>query len=155
MPAVQFDKMILEVCDRETNVGAIESRWISEPGGLTQFGALIETLKPNSRSSISHWHLNEDEMIYVLDGQVVLHEGGETTVLNPGDAATFPAGSPIGHFLENRADSAAKYLVVGTRAATDVITYPDHERICVRVRALSEDIWLDSNGLQAENPYSE
>ena len=155
MPAVPFDKMIVEVSEDNSIVGAIESRWISEPGGLTQFGALIETLKPGTRSSISHWHLNEDEMILVLEGQVVLHEGPQKTVLKTGDAATFPANSPVGHFLENADTVAARYLVVGTRAPTDVITYPDHDRKCVRVRALSEDIWLDSTGLQAENPYTE
>ena len=155
MPAVPFDEMIVEVREDASIVGATESRWISEPGGLTQFGALIESLKPGSRSSISHWHLNEDEMILVLEGQVVLHEGPQKTVLKTGDAATFPANSPVGHFLENKSKVDARYLVVGTRAPTDIITYPDHDRKCVRVRALPEDIWLNGNGLQAENPYTE
>lgn len=127
--------------------------WISEAGGLTQFGSFIEVLQPGSRSSIKHWHSAEDEMVYVLEGEITLIEGSAETLLRPGDAATFRAGVAVGHCLENRGTSASRCLVVGTRAPVDSITYPDHDRICLRDRALPDDIWTDCSGEPAQSPY--
>lgn len=127
--------------------------WISEAGGLSQFGAYVEILQPGTRSSIKHWHSAEDEMVYVLDGQVTLVEGGAETLLNPGDAATFRAGEPVGHFLCNRSALPTRCLVVGTRAPVDRITYPDHDRVCLRDRSLPDDIWVDGAGQPASRPY--
>lgn len=126
--------------------GPRTTAWIGDAGGLTQFGALIETLPPGSASSIKHWHAREDEMIYVLEGAVTLIEGDSVTILRPGDAATFKAGVAIGHCLRNDSDAPTRCLVVGTRAPVDVITYPDHDRICHRDRAAPEDVWTDRGG---------
>ncbi len=92
-------------------------------------------------------------MIYVLEGQVTLIEGDTETLLKPGDAATFRAGEPIGHCLENRGDAPTRCLVVGTRAAVDTITYPDHDRVCHRDRSLPDDISTDGRGELAQSPY--
>jgi uncharacterized cupin superfamily protein len=127
--------------------------WIGEAGGLTQFGAFIEVLQPGSRSSIKHWHSAEDEMVYVLEGEITLIEGDAETLLRPGDAATFQAGVPVGHFLENRSAKTTRCLVVGTRAAVDTITYPDIDRVCHRDRSLPDDIWTNRAGEPAASPY--
>jgi uncharacterized cupin superfamily protein len=127
--------------------------WISEAGGLKQFGAFIEILQPGSRSSIKHWHSAEDEMVYVLEGEITLIEGDTETLLHPGDAATFRAGVPVGHSLENRSSATTRCLVVGTRAAIDNITYPDHDRVCHRDRSLPDDIWTNGAGSPADSPY--
>lgn len=97
---------------------------LGDPGGLTQFGVHLEILPAGSRSSHRHWHEAEDELIYMLSGEVVLIEDAET-VLRPGDAAAGPAGRPVGHCLENRSGAEASYLVVGTRSMADVVHYPD------------------------------
>lgn len=109
-------------------VGPYSYQLLSDPGGLTQFGAFIEELPAGSTSGRRHWHEAEDEMIYMLSGTVVLVEDHETT-LHPGDAAAWPAGAPIGHRLYNRSDAPARYLVIGTRGTRDVIHYPDHDLI--------------------------
>ncbi|QYK42883.1 MAG: cupin domain-containing protein [Paracoccaceae bacterium] len=101
---------------------------LSDPGGLTQFGAFIEELPPGSRSGHRHWHETEDEMVLILEGEVVLVEDTETT-LRPGDAAAWPAGRPQGHRLDNRSDRPARYLVIGTRNPRDRIHYADRDLI--------------------------
>jgi uncharacterized cupin superfamily protein len=45
--------------------------------------------------------------------------------MQAGDCAAFPAGDPDGHCLVNRSTSEAQFLVVGTRAASEVATYSD------------------------------
>ncbi|MBP7243166.1 cupin domain-containing protein [Amaricoccus sp.] len=106
-------------------------RAIGDAAGLTQFGVHLERLYPGAQSSLRHWHSHEDEMIYVLEGEVVLVEDGETA-LRAGDAAAWRAGDPVGHRLENRSDRPAVYLVAGTRAAHDVVSYPDDDLVTTR-----------------------
>jgi uncharacterized cupin superfamily protein len=40
---------------------------------------------PGTRSSIKHWHSDEDELVYVLEGDVTLIEGDSESLLRPGD----------------------------------------------------------------------
>jgi uncharacterized cupin superfamily protein len=153
MTVITPDRLVLEDSPSHAVHEPNRTLWISEAGGLTQFGAFIEVLQPGSRSSIKHWHSAEDEMVYVLEGEITLIEGDTETVLCPGDAATFQAGVPVGHFLENRSTEPTRCLVVGTRAAVDTITYPDIDRVCYRDRSLPDDIWTNGAGEPALSPY--
>ena len=107
-----------------------------------------------TRSSLRHWHLAEDELVYVLEGELTLLEDGIETVLRPGDAATFAAGVPIGHCLANRGPRPARCLVVGTRAAVDTVTYPDDDRVLHRDRPRGERRWTDAAGRPVDDPYA-
>lgn len=93
--------------------------------GLTHYGVNLVRMPPDSWSSIRHWHANEDEFIYVLEGELVLVTDGGEQVLGPGTAAGFPAGKADGHHLINRGTSTAVYLEVGDRCAEEEVTYPD------------------------------
>jgi len=102
-----------------------EKQRIGDAVGLTQFGVNITRIKAGSASALRHWHEQEDEFIYMLEGELVLHENDGETVLRPGDAAGFKAGSGIAHCLINRSGRDAVYLEVGTRAASERVHYPD------------------------------
>lgn len=155
MPALRPSQFLLEELPSADPAAPDRTSWISEPGGLTQFGAFVEVLQPGSRSSIKHWHSHEDELVYVLEGQVTLIEGAVETVLHPGDAATFRAGVAVGHCLENRSTAPTRCLVVGTRAGKDTVTYPDHDRVLHRDRSAPDDVWTNAAGEPATNPYRE
>ena len=101
---------------------------VSDPGGLSQFGAAVETLPPGSASGHRHWHGGEDEMVYILSGEVVLVADTETT-LHKGNAVCWPAGHAVGQRLDNRSTMPASYLVIGTRQHADSIHYSDHDLI--------------------------
>src|SRR5690606_30999537 len=73
--------------------------------GLTQFGANVITLEPGAWSSQRHWHEKEDELVYVLSGEVVLVEDEGETVLRAGECAAWKAGVRNGHHLVNRSAS--------------------------------------------------
>ncbi|MBB4953777.1 putative cupin superfamily protein [Agrobacterium vitis] len=127
-------------------LGPYEARLLSDAGGLTQFGAFVETLPPGSRSSHKHWHEQEDEFIYMLSGIATLHEGDTITDMHPGDAATFKAGVALGHCLENRSTQDCTYLVVGTRSPNDVVHYADKDMLLTKVNF--EKIRTDKAGKQ-------
>ncbi len=93
--------------------------------GLTQFGVNISRIKAHAKSALRHWHESEDEFIYMLEGELVLHEDDGETVLKPGDAAGWRANGGIGHCLINRTGQDALYLEVGTRSKDERVHYPD------------------------------
>jgi uncharacterized cupin superfamily protein len=137
MPKVDIGKIALD-----TSTGypspfnkAVEGRTRQRLGnavGLNQFGVNLCRLKPGASSSQRHWQHNEDEFVYMIDGEVVLCEDGGETVLKAGDAAGWKAGIPDGHCLINRSQRDAVFLEVGTRAATEKVTYPDIDMLFER-----------------------
>jgi uncharacterized cupin superfamily protein len=98
---------------------------LGDAGGLTDFGVNLMHLPPGAWSSQRHWHTHEDEMVYILEGEVVLVEDEGETVLRPGDCATFAKGSRNGHHLINRSDAVARFLEIGSRSELDECEYPD------------------------------
>jgi uncharacterized cupin superfamily protein len=105
---------------------------LGNAAGLDQFGVNLTTLTPGAASALRHWHQNEDELVYVLEGEVVLIEDEGETVLRPGDAAGFKANTPNGHHLVNRSQRDAVYLEIGTRAKNERAEYPDLDLVAVR-----------------------
>ncbi|MCL6706412.1 cupin domain-containing protein [Pseudomonas sp. R2.Fl] len=147
MPIIRIEEAPLEQEDGKGpngELGPYSARLLSDAGGLTQFGAFIETLPPGSRSSRKHWHEREDEFVHVLEGVVTLHEGDTVTDMHPGDSACFKAGAPAGHCLENRSAAPARYLVVGTRSPDDVVHYSDEDLRLTKMNFVKH--WTDRAG---------
>jgi uncharacterized cupin superfamily protein len=76
-----------------------EKAALGNVAGLTQFGVNLTRLKPGTASALRHWHENEDEFVFVIEGELVLIEDDGEVLLKPGDAAGFKAGVPDGHHL--------------------------------------------------------
>jgi uncharacterized cupin superfamily protein len=91
---------------------------------LDQFGVNLTRLKPGAQSALRHWHIAEDEFVFVVEGTLVLCENEGETVLKAGDAAGFKAGVANGHCLINRSGEDAVYLEIGTRSQRDAADYP-------------------------------
>ena len=107
---------------------------LGDAAGLTQFGVNLVRLKPGVWSSQRHWHAEEDEFVYVLEGTLVLvtDEGRQT--MASGDCAGFKAGVRDGHHLINESSEDAVFLVVGSRKEGDWGEYPDIDMKFVRGR---------------------
>lgn len=130
MPKIDIDKIPLDTATRypppfdKAVVGRSRQR-LARAAGLSQFGVNICTLKPGAASSQRHWHENEDELVYVLAGEVVLREDDGETVLKPGDAAAWKAGVANGHCLVNRSDRDVVIIEVGSKAPKERAYYSD------------------------------
>jgi uncharacterized cupin superfamily protein len=104
-----------------------EKRPLGDALGLTKIGANHTTLAPGKVSSMCDWHTAEDELIYVLAGEVVLRTSAGEQVLSAGMCAGFPAGVEDGHQLINRSTRPAVYLEISNRDAEDTAYYTDAE----------------------------
>jgi uncharacterized cupin superfamily protein len=102
-----------------------EKRALGDALGLTKVGVNLTTLPPGKESSMRHHHTREDELVFVLEGEVVLRTGAGEQVLTAGTCAGFPAGVPDGHQLINRSDRPARYLEISNRDPADGVVYPD------------------------------
>ena len=105
---------------------------LGNAAGLDQFGVNLTTLKPGAASALRYWHEKEDELVFVLEGEVVLVENSGETVLKPGEAAGFKANSRDGHHLVNKSNRDAVYLEIGTRSKHERAEYPDVDMRIVR-----------------------
>ena len=98
---------------------------LGDAAGLKNFGVNLVTLEPGSWSSIRHWHLLQDECIYIVEGPITLVTDDGEEILQTGAIAGFPAGEANGHHLINNSDRVVTYLEIGDRTKEDQVTYPD------------------------------
>src|SRR2546421_1519550 len=96
-----------------------EKRALGDALGLTRIGVNLTTLLPGKESSMRHFHTHEDELVYVIEGEVVLRTDQGEQPLGPGMCAGFPAGTRSGHQLVNRSDRPARYLEISNRDPQD------------------------------------
>ena len=109
-----------------------EKRGLGDVFGLSQFGVNLTVLQPGASSAERHWHLVEDEFIYVLDGVITLVDDAGEHRLTVGMCAGFKAGVANGHKLVNKTAVVAAYLEIGTRSAEETSTYPDADMIGIK-----------------------
>jgi len=110
-------------------VAGREKRALGDALGLTNFGVNLVRLPPGCASSQRHWHSKQDELVYVVEGEVTLVTDAGAQVLTVGMVAGFPAGTADGHHLVNRSARDVLYLEIGDRGADDEVTYPDIDLI--------------------------
>jgi len=97
--------------------------------GMSNFGVNITTLPPGTISALRHAHTRQDEFVYVVSGNLVLHTDEGRTELSAGMCAGFKAGSGNAHQLSNESTMDAVYLEVGDRTPGDEVIYPDDDLV--------------------------
>lgn len=100
--------------------------------GLSQFGVNLTELAPGAWTAHRHWHEQEDEFVFVLEGTATLVTDAGEVELRAGECAGFPAGRPDGHAVVNRTDKPVRLLEIGARRRDEVAHYPDVDLHAVR-----------------------
>ena len=80
---------------------------------------------------LRHAHGNQDEFVYILEGEPVLITDAGETPLRPGMCAGFKAGTGDAHHVVNRTKQGVVCLEVGDRSAGDSVSYPDDDVVAV------------------------
>jgi uncharacterized cupin superfamily protein len=100
-------------------------RRLGDAVGMKNFGVNLATLEPGAWSAHRHWHTRQDEMIYLLEGELTLVTDAGRRLLEAGAVVGFPANSGEGHNLINTGTTRAVYLEIGDRLPGDEVFYPD------------------------------
>ncbi len=97
----------------------------SDAAGLTKFGVNITILQPGAKSSLRHWHVEQDEFVFILEGTATLVDDHGETELKAGECAAFPAGDENGHQIINKSDGEVRMLAMANRTPTEIGWYSD------------------------------
>jgi len=101
------------------------TRSVGAAAGLVRLGINLQRLPPGRRSSWPHAESDEEEFVYVLEGEVDAWVDGELHRMRAGDLAAFPAGTGICHCFINNSTRDVLLLVGGEAAKSgNRIVYP-------------------------------
>ena len=95
-------------------------------------GVAIEELGPGKQSSPAHFHIFEEEHVYILEGALTARIGPDAYDMKAGDYVCYPAGQKAGHCLVNNSGATCRYVVVGERNPNDISVYTDSNKVMVR-----------------------
>jgi uncharacterized cupin superfamily protein len=95
-------------------------------------GVAIEELPPGRQSTPAHYHIFEEEHVYVLEGALTARIGANTYEMKAGDYVCFPAGQKAGHCLINASGATCRYVIIGERNPNEVVVYTDSHKVLVR-----------------------
>ena len=109
--------------------------------GLMRLGCHHERLPPGRRVSWPHAEADEEEFIYVIEGEPDLWLDGHVRRLRPGDGVGFPSGTGLAHTFINNTESDVRLLVVGEASRQrSRIDYPLHPK---RNAEIGDRHWKD------------
>src|SRR5262249_36978259 len=95
-------------------------------------GVAIEELGPGKQSAPAHYHIFEEEHVYILEGALTVRIGADSYDMTAGDYVCFPAGQKAGHCLINNSGAPCRYVIVGERNPNEVAVYTDSNKVLVR-----------------------
>jgi uncharacterized cupin superfamily protein len=95
-------------------------------------GVAIEELDPGKQTAPAHYHIFEEEHVFVLDGALTVRLGAESYRMRTGEYVCFPAGQRAGHCLINNTAETCRYVIVGERNPNEVVIYTDSNKVLVR-----------------------
>lgn len=114
--------------DRGKQFGA-RAKPLGVHAGCARLGCTLYELPPGKRSFPFHYHLANEEAIYILDGEATLRLGDREISVGPGDYIAIPAGPAHPHQLINRSSTSIHYLCMSTLQTPEVAVYPDSGKI--------------------------
>ncbi|HXV78000.1 MAG TPA: cupin domain-containing protein [Candidatus Polarisedimenticolaceae bacterium] len=131
-PVINLDELEIESHDR----GSFGSRYgvISDRIGARKLGYNLTICPPGKRACPFHNHHTNEEMFLILEGEGLLRFGDDEYPLRPNDVIACPPGNrDVAHQIINTGSTELKYLALSTRERTEVVEYPDSDKIGVMV----------------------
>lgn len=110
--------------------------------GLEKIGIHYELLEPGRRTSWPHAEKDEEEFVYVIEGNPDVWIDGVLYPLSPGDFVAFPSGTGIAHTFINNTGITCKLLAGGEASRPgNKIHYPLHPKRNEEMKA--QDRWWE------------
>lgn len=108
---------------------------------LVTLGGCVERLEPGHAICPLHYHVHEEELLYVLEGEVTVRElppgAGEHTpyrefAVRAGELIVWAAGTGVAHQTRNDGSATARYVVLSDDAKQEIAVYPDSGKVLLR-----------------------
>ena len=108
---------------------ALKRRRLGKAAGGRALGCSLCEIEPGKTAWPFHYHLANEEAVYVLAGQATLRLGDERVTLTEGDYVALPPDEDLAHQITNTGDKPFRYLAISTMLDPDVVYYPDSKKI--------------------------
>ena len=102
---------------------------LGSAAGGEKLGCSLYEVLPGRRAFPYHYHLANEEAIYVLEGSGTLRIGEEEIRVSEGDYVALPARAEAAHQLITSSESVLRYLCFSTMIEPDVMVYPDSGKV--------------------------
>jgi uncharacterized cupin superfamily protein len=97
--------------------------------GAQKLGCSLLELPPGKRSFPLHWHVANEESLYVLSGRGKLRLGSSEVDVGPGDYVALRCDADHARQLVNDGQEPLRYLAISTMIAPDVVFYPESSKL--------------------------
>jgi len=118
--------------------GSTAFKRLGRYGGGSQVGVGIDVLKAGQYSNRFHYHLKDEEHVFILKGSATLVLGARKYVMKERDYCCFPAGQKAGHHLYNHTGENCVFMTIGDNHADEIVVFPKTGK--ARVRATGRTI---------------
>jgi uncharacterized cupin superfamily protein len=96
-------------------------------------------LPPGQTAYPYHFHLAEEEVLILLEGDLALRTPAGWQRVRRGDVVRFPVGEDGAHQLHNDGTAEARFLAVSTHGQPDIVIYPDQRKVGPAQRRSEDD----------------
>lgn len=129
------ERLVRNVGDASLERQHREPMYDTRCGGVTngrvakKLGAGYDELEPGKRACPYHYHLAQEEMFVILEGEGTLRVAGQMVPVRQGDVVTIPPGPEYPHQFINTSDKLLKYLSISTLERPEICVYPDSKKV--------------------------
>lgn len=128
-PVVHIDDLTMDDLSHGDRFEAALGR-IGPRIGMRQLGCMLTVVPPGKRAFPFHNHHVIEEAMVILAGDGTYRLGSETYPVRAGSVIAAPAGGrDTAHQLINTGDKELKYICFSTAQKTDVVEYPDSNKV--------------------------
>ena len=115
----------------DSGQGAYRGRFkqLGRSAGGEGLGCTMVELPAGSSSWPFHYHLANEEAIFVLAGEGTLRLGDEEVQLRPGSYVALRVGESGAHKVTNTSSDPLQYLCISTMQEPDITVYPDSDKL--------------------------
>lgn len=99
--------------------------------GGQRLGCSMYEIKPGKSAWPLHYHLGNEEAIYILEGSALLEYGEAQVELKAGAYVALCVGEQAAHRMTNVGQGVLRYLCVSTMHEPDVTIYPETGKVGV------------------------
>jgi uncharacterized cupin superfamily protein len=122
---------------------------LSDGTAARKLGAGFDILEPGKIACPYHYHLAQEEMFVILEGEGTLRVAGQRVPVRAGDVVFIPPGPEYPHHLINTGTLPMGYLSISTQERPELCYYPDSDKLAafhpdhrlVQRRSGSLDYW--------------
>ena len=102
---------------------------LSRGTAARKLGASYDELPPGKRTCPYHYHVAQEELFVILEGEGSLRVAGQLLPVKAGDVVFIPPGAEYPHQFVNTSAATLRYVSISTMEHPEICGYPDSGKV--------------------------